>query len=236
MSRTRSRLIALPLAAAAVSLGLAGYQASAAEPVSTHGLPAPCLSDAETLVGDLDGDAHVDKVNNPWLSGTKTTVQWGNGDGTYSAPVSVASLVGTQKGEVTTAAVADFQGDGTLDLVVNVVEPSSGDDPSAPRISEYRPGPLDRGDLGSADAQQTDIGEAQQLRIADYNKDERPDLAVLANTGDGVRERTVRLTNADGTPGANDADANNKYGEIGTPADLPSMPSDGWKQFYGSCS
>jgi hypothetical protein len=167
------------------------------------------------------------------------TIQWGTGNGSFGEKVSVKDLVGTKAGEETTAAVADFDKDGTLDLVVNIVEPAGGDDPNTARLSEYRPGPVNRTDLGSADSRKSDIGEhgeAQQLRIADFNKDEYPDLAIYANAGDGVVERNVRLSNADSGLGDFDKAAEDKYGDWGTPAEPPSMPSDGWKQFYKPCA
>ncbi|MEV6564869.1 hypothetical protein [Streptomyces kronopolitis] len=112
-----------------------------------------------------------------------------------AAAHAVSTLLGAKKGEVTTAAVADFQRDGTLDMVVNVVKPADGDDPATARIAQYRPGPLKRANLGSAAARHSDIGdlgEARQLRIADYGGDAYPDLAILDNAGDGRLDRPGR--------------------------------------------
>ncbi|MFF1698144.1 FG-GAP repeat domain-containing protein [Streptomyces sp. NPDC058257] len=248
MLRKRSRLIAAPVAALALTLTAAGYQANAAGSSGSSGAArsgeaaaatAPCLSGATTLVGDLDGDGRPDKIVNPGHTGTKTTVQWGAADGSFGSKKTVAKLLGAKTGEVATAAVADFQKDGTLDMVVNLVTPAGGDDPNKARVAEFRPGPLKRSNLSSAAARHSDIGdlgEAKQLRIANYGDDTYPDLAILNNAGDGVIERSVRLTKPGSGPGAFDYELQQKYGETGTPAELPSMPTGGWKHFYKSCS
>ncbi|MEU5576116.1 VCBS repeat-containing protein [Streptomyces huasconensis] len=248
MLRKRSRLIAAPVAAVALTLTAAGFQAHAAGPSSSGGpgqsgsaaaAAGPCLAGATTLVGDLDGDGHPDKINNPGHAGTKMTVQWGTAGGSYGQKYAVSDLLRAKPGEITTAAVADFRRDGTLDIVVNVVKPSGVDDPATARIAEYRPGPLKRSNLGSATARHSDIGdrgEARELRIADYGGDAYPDLAVLNNEGDGVLTREVRLSKPGSGPGTYDYELQLKYGETGTPAEPPTMPGDDWKPFYKPCS
>lgn len=248
MFRKRSRLIAVPVAAVALSLTAAGYEAGAAGSSDAGGAgrsgtaaeaAVPCLSGATTLLGDLDGDGRADKIINPGHTGTKMTLQWGAADGSFGSKQSVGKLLGAKTGEVATAAVADFQNDGTLDMVVNLVTPAGGDDPNTARVAEFRPGPLKRSNLGSAGARHADIGdqgEAKQLRIANYGDDAYPDLAVFSNAGDGVWERSIRLTKPGGGPGAFDYELQQKYGETGTPAEPPAMPTDGWQHFYKSCS
>ncbi|MFG2500692.1 FG-GAP repeat domain-containing protein [Streptomyces sp. NPDC048441] len=248
MLRKRLGLIGTPVAAVALTLTVAGYQASAAGSPESGGAArsgkateaaAPCLPGATTLVGDLDGDGRPDKIINPGHTGTKMTVQWGAADGSFGSKQAVGKLLGAKPGEVATAAVADFQNDGTLDMIVNIVTPADGDDTNTARVAEFRPGPLKRSNLGSAAAKHSDIGdhgEAKQLRIANYGDDAYPDLAVFNNDGDGVWERSVRLTKPGSGPGAYDYDLEQKYGETGTPAEPPAMPSDGWKHFYKSCS
>ncbi|MEV5983187.1 VCBS repeat-containing protein [Streptomyces sp. NPDC052114] len=248
MLRKRSRLIAASTAAVALSLTVAGYQASAAG-TSASGdaqraggavrAAGACLSGATTLLGDLDGDGIRDKISNPGHTGTKMTVQWGKADGTFGTAQSVGKLLGARTGEVATAAVADFQNDGKLDVVVNVVKPSGVDDPATARIAEFRPGPLKRANLGSAQAKRLDIGdsrEVKQIRVANYGDDASPDLAMLSNAGDGVWERDVRASKPGTGPGKYDQDLYEKYGAWGTPAEPPSMPTDGWKHFFKACS
>ncbi|MFE0175741.1 FG-GAP repeat domain-containing protein [Streptomyces sp. NPDC059002] len=244
MLRKRSRLIAAPIAAAALTLTVAGFQADAAQPAHpgqgdrSAAAAGPCLADATTLLGDLDGDGRPDRIANPGHTGTKMTVQWGKADGTFGTKQAVGKLLGAKPGEIASAAVADFRSDGSLDIVVNVVEPSGVDDPNTARIAEYRPGPLKRANLGSAQARHSDIGdlgEAKQLRVAHYGDDPYPDLAVLNNRGDGQLERNVRLSWPGSGPGDYDETQQEKYGEYGTPAEPPSMPTDGWKHFYKSC-
>ncbi|ADI08736.1 hypothetical protein SBI_05616 [Streptomyces bingchenggensis BCW-1] len=248
MLRKRSLLIAAPIAAVALTLTVAGYQATAAGSSPSGGAgrsgkateaTAPCLVGATTLVGDLDGDGHPDKITNPGHTGTKMTIRWGAADGSFGEKQAVSKLLGAKKGEVASAAVADFQNDGTLDMVVNLVEPSGIDDSSTARVAEYRPGPLKRANLSSADSRHSDIGdhgEVQQLRIADYGDDVYPDLAILNNPGDGQLDRDVRLSQPDSGPGKYDYELMQKYGEYGSTAEPPAMPSGGWAQFYKPCS
>ncbi|MFE1765391.1 FG-GAP repeat domain-containing protein [Streptomyces angustmyceticus] len=249
MLRQRLRLIAVPIAAVTLPLTVAGHQAIAATAPAPGGaarssgnanaVTAPCLAGATTLVGDLDSDGHADKISNPGLTGTKMTVQWGAANGSFSKPYAVSALLGTKKGEVTSAAVADFQRDGTLDMVVNIVKPADGDDPATARVAQYRPGPLKRANLASAKARHSDIGdhgEARQLRIAHYGGDAYPDLAILNNSGDGGLDRDVRLTKPATGPGNFDYDLQVKYGAFGTTSEPPAMPGDGWKHFYKPCS
>ncbi|MFB6441239.1 FG-GAP repeat domain-containing protein [Streptomyces sp. NPDC056411] len=248
MLHKRLRLIAAPIAAVTLPLTVAGFQANAAAAPAPGGATgsgkaavatAACLVDATTLVGDLDGDGHPDKISNPGLGGTKMTIQWGTANGSFGKPYPVSALLGAKKGEVASAAVADFQRDGTLDMVVNVVKPADGDDPSTARVAQYRPGPLKRANLASAKSRHSDIGdhgEAQQLRIANYGGDAYPDLAILNNSGDGGLDRDVRLTKPASGPGNYDYELQQKYGEFGTTSEPPAMPSDGWKHFYKPCS
>ncbi|WJV50990.1 FG-GAP repeat domain-containing protein [Streptomyces flavofungini] len=240
-------MIAAPVAVVALTLTVGGFQASAAAGSASGGAgqsgkaaaAAACLAGATTLVGDLDGDGRPDKISNPGHTGTRMTIQWGTASGSFGAKKSVNKLLGAKPGEVATAAVADFQKDGKLDMVVNIVKPSGIDDPAKARLAQYRPGPLKRTDLGSARARHSDIGdhgEAKQLRVANYNDDAYPDIAVLNNSGDGSWDRQVRLSKRSSGPGKYRYEEQVKYGEVGTPAEPPSMPDKGWKHFYKACS
>lgn len=248
----RSRLIAAPVAAGVLALTFAGYHAGAAE--SSGGSDSagkakgatkasePCLTENNQIVGDLDGDGSPDRITNAENTGAKVTIEWGKEGGSFGEKVSLNDLVGAKKGETATAAVADFDLDKVLDLVVNIVEPSGGDDPSTARVAEYRPGPVERTKLESAETRKLDIGdttEVQKMGIHDFTDDVGevyPDLVMLNNAGDGVLERTVRLTTDKSGPGKSDRAANDKYGDWGTPAEPPSFPSDGYLQFYRFCN
>ncbi|MFD0417909.1 FG-GAP repeat domain-containing protein [Streptomyces sp. NPDC127108] len=243
----RSRLIAAPVAAVALTLTVGAFQAGATGSSASGGAgqsgktaaAAACLAGATTLVGDLDGDGRPDKIVNPGHTGTRMTVQWGTASGSFGAKKSVRKLLGAKPGEIASAVVADFRNDGKLDIVVNVVKPAGGDDPNTARVSQYRPGPLKRTNLGSAQARHSDIGdhgEARQLRVADYNDDAYPDIAVLNNSGDGSLDRQVRLSKRSSGPGKYVYEQQVKYGQVGTPAEPPSMPKKGWKHFYKPCS
>lgn len=143
MLHKRLRLIAVPVAAVALPLTVAGFPAHAAGAAPSGkaaAATAPCLADATTLLGDLDGDGHRDKISNPGLTGTTMTIQWGTANGTFGPKQAVSALLGAKKGEVATAAVADFQRDGKLDMVVNLVTPADGDDPRRRASRNTAPG------------------------------------------------------------------------------------------------
>lgn len=252
MLRTkRSRLIAAPVAAGVLALTFAGYHAGAAE--SSGGSDKagksqgaakaePCLTDNNQIVGDFDGDGSPDRVTNVENTGAAVTIEWGKEGGSFGEKVKLNDLVGVKKGEEATAAVADFDKDNVLDLVVNIVEPAQGDDPNSARVAEYRPGPVERTKLESAETRKLDIGdsaEVQKMGIHDFTDDvgeTHPDLVMLNNAGDGVLERSVRLTTDENGPQGFNREADEKYGDWGTPAEPPSFPTDGYLQFYKFCS
>ena len=253
MSGKRSHVVAATVAAITVPLAVLGCQADASggsasessgasegagesEKIATSA--TPCLVDGATLVGDLDGDGHPDKITNPGHTGTRVTIQWGSANGSFGEKESANDLVGAKEGETASVAIADFQDDGSFDIVVNIVEPSRVDDSATARLAEFRPGPLKRSDLSSPKARHSDIGdhgEVEQLAIANYGDDAYPDLAVRNNPGDGQMDRDVRVSEPGSGPGDLDREATEKYGEYGARANPPAMPTDGWKHFHKPC-
>ncbi|WP_030560001.1 FG-GAP repeat domain-containing protein [Streptomyces aureocirculatus] len=183
MSHVRSRWIAAPLGAASVTLTYAACQAGAVGPetgeASRSGrtvavLAVPCLAGAATLVGDLDADGNPDRMSNPGNTGTRMTVQWGTASGSFGPKHSVDDLLGVRTDQVATAAVADFTQDGTLDIVVNIVQPSGGDDPATRRVADFRPGPLKRADLGSRASGHFDVGDHVQQKYGRFGAPGEP--------------------------------------------------------------
>lgn len=247
MLRMRLRLIAVPVAAVTLPLTVAGFQAEAAAASAPGGAAragkataatAPCLADATTLVGDLDGDGHPDKISNPGLTGTRMTIQWGTANGSFGTKHAVSALLGAKKGRSrpprspTSSVTAPWTWSSTSSR-----RPMGTTLDGARRAIPTRP--LKRSNLTSARARHSDIGdhgEVQQLRIANYGGDAYPDLAILNNSGDGTLDRDVRLTKPGSGPGNFDYELKVKYGEFGTTSEPPTMPGDGWKHFYKPCS
>jgi len=141
-------------------------------------------------VGDFNGDGHLDLVvaNNGinvaggWLPGT-VSVLLGNGDGTFRTHVDYATGTGPSS-----IAVGDFNGDNRLDLAVaahpaNVVSVllGRGDGTFQPHV-DYATG--------------TGGGNGAVV-VADFNRDNRADLAVAGRFGAGVVG--ILQGNGDGT-------------------------------------
>lgn len=214
------------------------------------------MKGSDVLLGDLDGDTYPDMITNQvglttshdtsrQLNNTGSTmsVQWGRQDGSFGGDDDdywdeINTVLETNEpGEVGTAAVADFNKDGVLDLIVNAVRPRGGEKPSKAHLAEYRPGPVDRSTLDSPDARHLDIGDTGEVRsmgIDRYGKDAYPDLVMANGLGGDREERSVRLTTDKGGPGKYDAKANEKYGATGKP-DAWKLPRDGWQKFYDQC-
>jgi uncharacterized protein YfaP (DUF2135 family) len=130
---------------------------------------------------DVDGDTIPDLITargGSWDSHNKVSVQRGNGDGTFQAPVSFAA--GDNPGNV---AVADFNGDMIPDIVTA--------NPDAGRVTVL----LGNGDGGfQAGAWLYAERSALSVTVADVDHDTIPDLvaavgypgvAVLRGNGDG---------------------------------------------------
>lgn len=241
MLHKRLRLIAVPVAAVALPLTVAGFPAHAAGAAPSGkaaAATAPCLADATTLLGDLDGDGHRDKISNPGLTGTTMTIQWGTANGTFGPKQAVSALLGAKKGRSRPPLSPTSSGTANWTWSSTSSRPPTGTTldgarrgipPRAAQAVESELPKSRHSDIG-------DHGEAQQLRIANYGGDAYPDLAIRNNAGDGTLDRDVRLTNPRSGPGNYDYELQVKYGEFGTTSEPPSMPGDGWKHFYKPCS
>jgi len=144
-------------------------------------IPVPDASPGSVrAAGDLDEDGHADlvSVDSALVSGT-TRVHFGNGDGTFAAPLIVDAGDGDGG-----AAVADFDGDGHLDLLqVDVFTLPIGPGEISVRFGDGA------GDLG-----------ASVVAVGDLDGSGRADVVVARNDGSpGPNPIEVHLGNADRT-------------------------------------
>jgi len=149
-------------------------------------------------IGDLNGDGHSDLVvgngceSSSNCGDASVSVLLGNGDGTFQAPIS-SKLVG-QGGGDPFVAIADLNGDGRQDLVVNITNSITG-------VGVL----LGNGDgtfQGPAYYQTGGIGG--MVTVADLNGDSHPDLVVAnrCNTEECLQQGGtlgVLMGNGDGS-------------------------------------
>jgi len=143
----------------------------------------------ELAIGDLNGDRVPDLVmfgfadpNGPAI----IRVLLGKGDGTFAAPIDLDSLAGRSM------VLADFNGDGILDLAREVIGPS----PSTPILISIQLGKGD-GTFGPPITTPVDFG-AEAIVAGDFNGDGILDLIA----GPGALQEghvAVFLGNGDGT-------------------------------------
>ena len=160
-----------------------GMRAQSA-PTFTFGQPTAITSQpGKFLAVDINNDGFVDVVSieaNP--SGASVMIYLNNGDGTFRAPFSVFD------GPIADIAIADFDGDGNLDIAVSENFDQLNNGGHAEVIFIYGNG---QGGFSGGLSFQVD-GTA--LDAGDFNNDGKPDLAVL---GQVTRTITI-LTNIDG--------------------------------------
>ncbi|MEJ2145304.1 MAG: VCBS repeat-containing protein [Acidobacteriota bacterium] len=156
----------------------------------TFDAPAPILSNAtltQVAIGDLNGDGKPDLVaddQDPAFT-FNLSVLFGNGDGTFQAPLRLPPLDSYTFFGVGGLAVNDFDQDGSPD----VIAASNGDQ----SLIIY-PG---NGDGTFQDPVSGDIGpDPSAMVVADFNLDHKPDVALASGS------LVVRVDNLSTTEGA----------------------------------
>jgi hypothetical protein len=146
------------------------------------------LCETQIFPIDLNGDGKIDLVFGQVTVGfgdaSGVAVSLGNGDGTLQSP-SFYQIRNDAFGSVGYAGVADFNGDGRVDII-------AGDDSGIYLLTGNGDGTFNSPELVVTMSLQNPF-----LQVADFNLDGKPDLAVSSCCGtDGV---FVLLGNGDGT-------------------------------------
>jgi hypothetical protein len=148
------------------------------------------MDNTDIDVADVNGDTFDDLVVAMSLNGSKTVVLIGNGDGTFRTPrfIQEPSIRIPQY-----QAVADYNGDGRLDLALSLgygsdglmeIRNGNGDGTFGPVMLFLVPPPL------------SSVG-GLRINAADFNADGRPDLALTwggASAGLATLRNTTGLT------------------------------------------
>jgi hypothetical protein len=132
------------------------------------------------VAADLDRDGHLDLATSNH-DGTATLL-WGNGDGSFAAPVSYDVKGTLPQGDANWIATADLNGDGALDLALAVSLVSEADLSAPGHLAVL----LHVGGRNFAKAAFYPDRAAIAVVAADFDADGKPDLAT-ANTDGSVR-------------------------------------------------
>lgn len=147
------------------------------------------MDNTDIDMADLNGDSMDDLVVAMSLNGSKTVILIGNGNGAFQAPQFI------QEPDVRIPqyqAVADYNGDGRLDLAMSLgfglnglmeIRNGNGDGTFGPLVLYLVPGPL------------SSIG-GLKIHAADFNGDGKPDLSL---TWGGASSGLAALRNTTGT-------------------------------------
>lgn len=166
-----------PQSSYVVALGTGGGHFQIGSPVS------PGVSATVAAIGDFNGDGKGDLV----LAGEGAYILFGNGDGTFQSPVTLAP---PSNDVINAVGAIDLNGDGKLDVVF-----------AGSSTLTARPGSDVCVLLGNGDGtfRQPECyavgGGPEALAFADYNLDGYLDIATANETGDAV---TILLGTGDG--------------------------------------
>ena len=161
-------------------------------------------------IADFNRDSHADLIFNyndiaggtgatPYLQGLGVLA--GKGDGTFaSTPILTSTYSSTTAPAIALVPqivnVADLNGDSNPDLIVNSPGTTIVNFQAQTQLQVY----VSNGDGTFKPPSTIAIGAAAYATVlADFNKDGKPDLAVLAETGPGQAELAVSLGKGDGT-------------------------------------
>ena len=140
-------------------------------------------------IGDLNNDGYQDLIifKAAGLANPSFSVLLSKGDGTYRAPITYTLPTGS---EVTTAVLADFNGDGKLDLVIESANASG--------FSVY----FGNGDgtlrAPVAHSVTQPLPEVMSIAAADVNSDSKTDLLVATDDERGDFDLQAFFSNGDG--------------------------------------
>jgi len=155
-----------------LSLFLGRGDGSFKSPVSYS--PGGCGGALAIAVTDLNGDGNPDLALAEGCTEGEVIIQLGNGDGTFQPP----QVYGSGAFVATSVAVADFNGDGHLDLAVTHV--TANGTVSSPVVSVL----LGTGD-GTFRTARTYVvgnGAATNVTVADVNHAGKPDLVIAVSS------------------------------------------------------
>lgn len=196
---------------------------------------APCLDSKDRLIADVDNDGHLDRITGTEGVGTDLRISFGEESG-FAEPRTPSDLLGIglrdRDEEEVVAAVADFDGDGWLDLAVGATAPVGGDDPVPSRVTELRLGPFSSHGVGQRTSG-LDSGTTFGLRVVDYNDDEHPDLSSFFYDGDGVYEVRGLLGGVD--DGLTDGDRRFSNPDAWGGGPEENFPPSAMGRFYPAC-
>ncbi|XKK39444.1 VCBS repeat-containing protein [Nocardiopsis sp. ARC36] len=151
------------------------------------GAPAdePCLDPAGRLIAHVNNDEYPDAVTGTEGIGEELRIAFGeeSGFGEPRAPRDLVGFIHRYQDDFY-AAVADFDGDGWLDLAIAASEEITGDSPGRSPVTELRMGPISGWGRGQETHSLLEV-HMRGLRAVDYDGNNRPDLALHGYEGDG---------------------------------------------------